>query len=112
MMIHILSFLAGAWLGIGAALVVSAGRPQFLRQRGVHRLHVAGALVHPLERAEMSSNTNRALREARRAADILESKGLYKEANDVRSLCRSHVVLAETASGLYADNMALRKGTA
>ena len=60
----------------------------------------------------MKRGSERKIWAAQRAADILEKQGFAKEAEDVRSLCRSNAALRNNSARLHADNIALREGRA
>lgn len=58
----------------------------------------------------MSAKAQRAVEEARKVADYLDSIGQPKMANDVRRVCRSNSSYRTTLATLHRDNMDLRAG--
>jgi hypothetical protein len=57
----------------------------------------------------MSARSVRAVDDARKVADFLDSIGEHKRANDVRHVCRSNDSFRITLKTLHCDNMALRE---
>lgn len=56
----------------------------------------------------MSARAIRAVADAKKVAEFLESGGQHKRANDIRRVCRSNETYRATLGQLHRDNMALR----